>query len=69
MLQQILEREVEPSIKELSNCLLHAGAADFDDCLKKFESGVQHMRDMHSALGRRIAKLRDLQSHFPSDEK
>jgi Tfp pilus assembly protein PilF len=70
LLQQILEKEVEPSIKELSNCLLYAGGGgggDFDECLKKFESSVQHMRDMHSALGRRITKLRDFKSQFPSD--
>ena len=45
------------------------GGGDFDDCLKKFESAAQHMRDMQSALGRRVAKLRDLKSQFPSDEK
>jgi tetratricopeptide (TPR) repeat protein len=72
MLQQILEKEVEPSIKELSNCLLGAGSgggADFDECVKKFEAATQHVRDMQSAFGRRIAKLRDLQSHFPSDQR
>ncbi len=72
LIQQILEKEVEPSIKELSNCLLHAGGgggSDFDECLKKFESAAQHMRDMQSALGRRVAKLRELKNQFPSDEK
>ena len=73
LLQQILEKEVEPSIKELSSCLLYAGAGggagDFDECVKKFEAAAQHMRDMQSALGRRVAKLRELQSLFPSDEK
>jgi Tfp pilus assembly protein PilF len=69
LLQQILEKEVEPSIKELSNCLLGAGGGDFDECVKKFETAVQHMRDMQSALARRIFKLRDLKNQFPSDEK
>ncbi len=71
LLQQILDKEVEPSIKDLSSCLLAVGHAggDFDECVKKFEAAAQHMRDMHSALGRRIAKLRELQSHFPSDPK
>ena len=72
MLQQILDREVEPSIKELSSCLLQVGSGasgDLDECVKKFESALQHARDMHSSFGRRIAKLRDLHSQFPSDEK
>jgi tetratricopeptide (TPR) repeat protein len=73
LFQQILEKEVEPSIKELSNCLLYAGSGggggNFDECAKKFEAAVQHMRDMQSALGRRVAKLRELQNQFPSDEK
>jgi tetratricopeptide (TPR) repeat protein len=72
MLQQILDREVEPSIKDLSSCLLAVGTGgggDLEECVKKFEAATQHMRDMHSALGRRIAKLRELQNHFPSDEK
>jgi hypothetical protein len=72
LLQQILEKEVEPSIKELSNCLLYAsggGGGDFDDCVKKFEAAAQHMRDLQSALGRRVDKLRELRSLFPSDEK
>ncbi|HBI41801.1 MAG TPA: hypothetical protein DDY78_02965 [Planctomycetales bacterium] len=72
LVQQILEKEVEPSIKELSNCLLYAGGGgggDFEECAKKFEAAAQHMRDMQSALGRRMAKLRELQNQFPSDEK
>jgi tetratricopeptide (TPR) repeat protein len=68
LLQQILEKELEPSIKELSSCLLGHGGGDFEECVKKFESAVQHMRDMQSALGRRITKLRDVQSQFPADE-
>jgi Tfp pilus assembly protein PilF len=72
LLQQILEKEVEPSIKELSHYLLYAGSGgggDFDEFVKKFETAAQHMRDMQAALGRRVAKLRDLQAEFPTDEK
>ncbi len=71
LLQQILEREVEPSIKDLSSSLLNAGAGgggDLDECVKKFESALQHMRDTQAAVARRITKLRDLETHFPSDE-
>ncbi|HVS35141.1 MAG TPA: tetratricopeptide repeat protein [Gemmataceae bacterium] len=71
LLQQILEKEVEPAIKDLSTSLLNAGAGgggDLDDCVKKFEAALQHMRDTQSAVGRRIAKLRDLEGHFPADE-
>jgi Tfp pilus assembly protein PilF len=72
LLQQILEKEVEPSIKELSHYLLYAGSGgggDFDEFVRKFEAATQHMRDMQAALGRRVAKLRDLQNEFPTDEK
>lgn len=72
LLQQILEKEMEPAIKELSSALLHAGAGggggDFDESVKKFEAALQHMRDTRDAVGRRISKLRDLQQHFPRDE-
>ena len=47
LLQQILEKEVEPAIKELSNSLLASGTVgggDLDECVKKFESALQHMR-------------------------
>ncbi len=72
LLQQLLEKEVEPSIKDLSSSLLNAGAGgggDLDECVKKFEAAVQHVRDTQSAVARRIVKLRDLQTHFPSDEE
>jgi tetratricopeptide (TPR) repeat protein len=71
LLQQILEKEVEPAIKELSSCLLassSAGAGELDECVKKFESALQHMRDTKDSVGRRVAKLRDLQEHFPASE-
>jgi tetratricopeptide (TPR) repeat protein len=71
LLQQILEKEVEPAIKELSTSLLNAGAGgggDLDECVKKFEAALQHVRDTQAAVGRRMAKLRDLQAQFPSDE-
>jgi tetratricopeptide (TPR) repeat protein len=71
LLQQILEREVEPAIKELSTSLLNAGSGggdDLDECVKKFEAALQHLRDTQAAVGRRMAKLRDLQESFPSDE-
>ncbi len=71
LLQQILEKEVEPSIKDLSSSLLNAGAGgggDLDECVKKFESALQHMRDTQAAVARRIIKLRELEAHFPSNE-
>ena len=74
LLQQILEKEVEPAIKELSSALLYTGGGgggggDLDESVKKFEAALQHMRDTRDAVGRRIQKLRDLQQHFPSDEQ
>jgi tetratricopeptide (TPR) repeat protein len=69
LLQQMLEKEVEPAIKELSSCLLHtnAGTGELEECVKKFESALQHVRDTQAAVGRRLAKLRELQGQFPSD--
>ena len=70
LLQQILEKEVEPSIKELSSCLLSiSGGGDFDECVKKFEAALQHVRDTNAAVGRRLAKLRDFRDQFPSGEE
>jgi tetratricopeptide (TPR) repeat protein len=72
LLQQILEKEVEPAIKELSSCLLSTGTGggggDLDECVKKFESALQHMRDTRDSVGRRILKLRDMEAQFPTDE-
>ena len=70
LLQQILEREVEPAIKELSSCLLYAGGGggDFNECVKKFESALQHVRDTQSSVGRRLAKLREFRDQFPTEE-
>ena len=68
LLQQILEKEVEPAIKDLSSCLLNVSSAgDFDECVKKFEVALQHVRDTKAALGRRLAKLHDFREQFPSD--
>ena len=72
LLQQILEKEVEPAIKELSSALLYSGGpggGDLDESVKKFEAALQHMRDTQAAVARRITKLRDLEEHFPSDEE
>ena len=72
LLQQILEKEVEPAIKDLSSCLLYAGGgggSDFNECVKKFEAALQHVRDTQAAVGRRIAKLRDFRDQLPSDEE
>ena len=72
LLQQILEKEVEPAIKDLSSCLLYAsggGGGDLNECVKKFEAALQHVRDTQSAVGRRIAKLRNFRAQFPSDAR
>jgi tetratricopeptide (TPR) repeat protein len=72
LLQQILEKEVEPAIKELSSALLYTGGpgggTDLDESVKKFEAALQHVRDSRDSVGRRILKLRELQQHFPSEE-
>jgi Tfp pilus assembly protein PilF/exonuclease VII small subunit len=59
---QILEKQVEPAIKELSSCLLYpdSAAGELDDCVKKLESAMQSMRNAQRSLQTRMEQVRTL---------
>jgi tetratricopeptide (TPR) repeat protein len=67
LLQKILGEEVEPVIKELSNCLLHPHGprSELEGCISRFETALQRMRSAHNALKSTVAKLRDQGEHVP----
>lgn len=55
-----LETEVEPAIKELSNCLLYPDnpSGDLIECVRKFEAAVQNMRTIQDTLQTSMARVR-----------
>ena len=63
----ILEREVEPAVKELSTALLypHGLRSELEECVNKFEAAVEHMRSTYQQMQNRIAHLKRLEGQFP----
>jgi Flp pilus assembly protein TadD len=59
---QILEREIEPAIKELSSCLLYPGGSvgGLDTCVQKFENAIHSMRSAQRSLQSCIEQVRTL---------
>jgi tetratricopeptide (TPR) repeat protein len=59
---KILEREVEPAIKELSSCLLYADSSrsELDQCVQKFESAMQSIRSAQRTLQTSMNLVRSL---------
>jgi tetratricopeptide (TPR) repeat protein len=59
---QVLESEVEPAIKELSSCLLYpeSAANDLDECVQRFESAMQNMRNAHLNLRQSLERVHTL---------
>ncbi|HEV3118514.1 MAG TPA: tetratricopeptide repeat protein [Gemmataceae bacterium] len=57
---QVLEREVEPAIKELSSCLLYpdSSLAELDECVKKFEAAMQSIRSAQRSLQSSMEQVR-----------
>jgi len=57
---QILEKEVEPAIKELSSCLLYpdSSVSELDDCVKKFEAAMQSVRSAQRSLQSSMEQVR-----------
>ncbi len=49
---QILEKEIEPAIKELSSCLLYpeSPVGELDSCVQKFERAIQSMKSAQRSL-------------------
>lgn len=61
-LQQILDNEIEPALKELSAYLLapDASISELDPCVQKLEAAVQNLRGTHRTLLKGIEKVRAL---------
>jgi Tfp pilus assembly protein PilF len=59
---QILEKEIEPAIKELSTCLLYpdTSVGELDACVHKFESAMHSIRSAHRSLESSIEQVRRL---------
>jgi Flp pilus assembly protein TadD len=57
---QILEKEVEPAIKELSSYLLYpeSAAGGLEDCVQKFENALQSMRSTQRSLQSSVEQIR-----------
>jgi tetratricopeptide (TPR) repeat protein len=58
----ILEKEIEPAIKELSSCLLYPGGAvgGLDTCVQKFENAIHSMRTAQRSLQSCVEQVRTL---------
>jgi tetratricopeptide (TPR) repeat protein len=67
LMHQILEREVEPTIKELSTALLypHGLRAELDECVAKFEAAVERLRNTHQQMQNRLGHIKNLEQQFP----
>jgi Flp pilus assembly protein TadD len=61
-LLKIMEREIEPAIKELSTCLLYpdSSATELDHCLAKFDAAVANMRNIQQQLNNSMQKVEKL---------
>jgi len=59
---QILEKQAEPAIKELSSCLLYpdSAAGELDECVKKLEGAMQSMRNAQRSLETSMEQIRSL---------
>jgi tetratricopeptide (TPR) repeat protein len=59
---RIMERDIEPAIKELSTCLLYpdSSANELDQCLAKFEAAVANMRSIQMTLNASMQKVQKL---------
>jgi len=59
---QVLEREIEPAIKELSSCLLYPGGSvgGLDTCVQKFENAIHSMRSAQRSLQSCMEQVRTL---------
>jgi thioredoxin-like negative regulator of GroEL/exonuclease VII small subunit len=59
---EILEKEIEPAIKELSSCLLYPDTSlnELDQCVHKFEAAMASMRSAHKNLQGSFDKIRNL---------
>jgi tetratricopeptide (TPR) repeat protein len=66
-LEQVLAREVEPAIKELSSCLLYPNGprSELEECVDKFEAALKNVRKIQQELQLRIARVKNSGDHLP----
>jgi Tfp pilus assembly protein PilF len=66
--RHILEKEVEPAIKDLSNALLASDSSrgKLDRGVEQFESALSRMRQAQQALVSNLTKLREMSERFPN---
>jgi tetratricopeptide (TPR) repeat protein len=67
-LAHILNDEIEPAIKELSNALLHPHGprSELEACVNRFETALSKMRSTRQALKSQVTRLADQGEHFPT---
>lgn len=65
--EQLLEKEVEPAIKELSSCLLYPDGArtQLEQCVDQFESALKHMKTVQASLQASLGRVRKCRDEFP----
>jgi tetratricopeptide (TPR) repeat protein len=66
--RQILEKEIEPAIKELSNCLLYPErrGAELGACVEHFETAMTRFREVQASLDTNLGRLRGMSERFPN---
>jgi tetratricopeptide (TPR) repeat protein len=69
LFEQVLEQEIEPAIKDLSACLMYPEAArtDLGECVSRFETALENMRNIHQTLQGSVAKVRDQADKFQAE--
>jgi tetratricopeptide (TPR) repeat protein len=67
----IVEKDLEPAIKELSSCLLQPSttAHELGECIEKFEAAMQAMRAAQTNLQGSVQKIRNLGTRFAPRKK
>jgi len=58
----VLEKEIEPAIKELSSCLLYSDTSvhELDQCVQKFEHAISSMRSAQRGLVSSMEQIQTL---------
>ena len=68
-MNQVLEREVELAVKELSTALLypHGLRSELEESVAKFEVAVERLRSSYQQMQNRLTQLKKLEQQFPRE--
>src|SRR5262249_48236133 len=68
-LHQVLEREIDPAVKDLASCLLYpqGSRTELDECIAKFEAALDRLRATYGQLHTRTGHIRKLQEQSPRE--